>query len=149
MPARYEILTSVSLKYVVIEGTTTYQELEALFLKYVRDPEFAPDLRILADLRGMTDAIAGLWEIRKLKQLYQYAYNDAVGAVDVVIVTRPGMAYRSARAFQLIMRDKRPLDIHITNSMAEAQRMLGLSDNVVAQLDRRAPLPRVVAFPTA
>ncbi len=149
MTARYEIVTSVSLKYVVIEGTTTYEELEKLFLRYVRDPAFAPDLRILVDLRGMTDALAGLWEIRKLKSLYQYAYNDVVGAVDVVIVTRPGMAYRAARAFQLIMRDKKPLDIHIADSMENAQRILGLSDNVVAQLDRRHRSSSVVSFPTA
>jgi hypothetical protein len=57
----------------------------------------------------MTDALAGLWEIRKLKELYQYAYNDAVGAVDVAIVTRKGLAYRAARVFQLIMLDKKPL----------------------------------------
>ena len=147
MSARFEIITSARLKYVVIEGTTNYEELEKLFRRYVRDPAFAPDLRILADLRGMTDAVAGLWEIRKLKNLYQYAYNDAVGAVDVVIVTRPGIAYRSARAFQLLMRDKKPLDIHIKDSLVNAQRILGLNDIVVAQLDRRDHMSNHVSFP--
>jgi hypothetical protein len=148
MPARYKILHEARLKYVVIEGTTNYQELEQLFLTYLRDPAFAPDLRILADLRGMTDALAGLWEIRKLKDLYQYAYNDAVGAVDVVIVTRNGLAYRAARAFQLIMLDKKPLVIQITDSMAEAQNMLTLSDKTMAQLNLGDQTAEVAAFPS-
>ncbi|EEW23717.1 hypothetical protein [Rhodobacter ferrooxidans] len=147
MPARYKILKSVNLKHVVIEGSTNYEELERLFLDYLRDPAFAPDLRILADLRGMTDALAGLWEIRKLKALYQFAYHDAVGVVDVVIVTGRGMAFRAARAFQLIMHDKKPLVIRITDSMAAAQSMLNLSNNVLAQLDRGGQSSKVVSFP--
>lgn len=146
MPARYQILTPARLKHVVIEGIATYEELERLFFSYLRDPEFVPDLRILADLRGMTDAFAGLWEIRKLKLLYQYAYHDAVGAVEVVIVTHKGPAYRAARAFQLLMRDKKPLDIHITDSMAKAQGLLGLSDKVMRQLARPSADAGVIAF---
>lgn len=147
MSARYKILTEARLKHVVIEGSTNYEELEKLFLRYLRDPAFAPELRILADLRGMTDALAGLWEIRKLKDLYQYAYHDAIGVVDVAIVARKGLAYRAARAFQLLMRDKGPLVIHITDSMAKAQKMLSLSDSIIAQLDPSSQSPSVVAFP--
>ena len=61
MTASYQIHTSARLKHVVVTGSTNYEELESLFYDYIRDPEFAPDLRILADLRGMTDAVAGLW----------------------------------------------------------------------------------------
>lgn len=111
MAARYMILRSAGLKFVVIEGTTNYDELERLFLTYLRDPDFRPDLRVLADLRGLTDVVAGLWEIRKLKALYEYTYHEAVGAVDVVIVTGKGPAHRAARAFQWAMRDRRPLVI--------------------------------------
>lgn len=146
MPARYQILKAARLKYVVVDGIATYEELERLFFSYLRDPDFVPDLRILADLRGMTDAFAGLWEIHKLKMLYQYAYHDAVGAVEVVIVTRPGPAHRAARAFQLLMRDKRPLHIHITDTLAKAQDLLGLSDEVMRQLDRPGPEAGVIAF---
>lgn len=146
MTARYTIVKSARLKHVVIEGTTSYDELERLFLRYLRDPDFSPDLRVLADLRGMTDAFAGLWEIRKLKQLYQYAYHDAVGAVDVVIVTGKGLAHRAARAFQLLMLDKRPLAIRVTNCMAQAQEYLGLGDDVMRQLGV-SPAADIIAFP--
>lgn len=146
MTARYTIHKSAALKHVVVSGSTTYEELSTLFSEFIRDPEFSPGLRILADLRGMTDALAGLWEIRKLKRLYQHAYNDAVGVVDVVIVANKGIGYRAARAFQLFMRDRKPLVIRITDSMAEAQSMLGLSDALVARLDPHAQRARVVPF---
>ena len=134
MTASYEIISSEHLKYVRILGTTNYEELRELFFKYIRDPEFNPDFRILADLREMTDAIAGLWEIQKLKRLYQYAYNDRIAVVDVVIVVNKGIAYRAARAFQMFMRDKGPLVIRVTDSMLEAQSMLGLRDDTIARL---------------
>jgi hypothetical protein len=134
MPANYKILSEARLKHVVVEGKTDFEELQTLFFDFLRDPDFEPDLRILADLRDMTDAVAGLWEIKKLKELYQYAYHDVVRAVDVVIITRGGLAYRAARAFQLMMVDKRPLVIKITDSIAVAQKLLALSDSELAQL---------------
>ena len=105
MAASYKINKSQRLKLVQITGKANYEELESLFQEYVRDPEFEPDLRLLVDLRGMTDAIAGLLEIRRLKRLYQIAYQDAVDVVDVVIVAKSGIAYKAARAFALFMRD--------------------------------------------
>lgn len=147
MPARYEILESAHLKHVVIEGRTSFEELKRTFLAYAHDPAFSPDLRILADLRGMTDALAGLWEIRKLKALYQYAYHDAVGVVDVVIVTGTGVAFRAARAFQLMMRDRKPLAIRIAKSMAEAQSMLQLGDDVMAQMARGGQSSKIFTLP--
>ena len=136
MAASYEIDQRDRVKYVKISGSTNYNELEALFLQYVKDPAFEPDLRILADLSGMSDALAGLWEIQKLKKLYQYAYRDAVDVVDVIIVAKAGVAYRAARAFKLFMRDKRPLRIHICDSLVDAQSILGSSDQEQTKLVR-------------
>lgn len=136
MAATYIINSPENVKYVRISGATNYRELEALFYEYVRDPEFRPDMRILADLREMTDAVAGLLEILRLKKLYQYAYRDAVGAVDVVIVARRGIAYRAARAFKLFMFDRKPLNILITQDLGRAQEILGLSSYTLATLQQ-------------
>jgi hypothetical protein len=136
MAASYIIHTPENVKYVRISGTTNYRELEALFYEYVRDPEFRPDMRILADLREMTDAVAGLLEILRLKKLYQYAYRDAVGAVDVVIVAKKGIAYRAARTFKLFMFDRKPLNILITQDLGHAQEILGLSNYMLAQMQQ-------------
>jgi hypothetical protein len=136
MVASYRIDKANAVKHVTISGETSYVELEGLFYKYIRDPNFEPELRILADLRGMTDAISGLWEIQKLKKLYQYAYRDAVGVVDVVIVVNKGIAFRAARAFRMLMRDKKPLNVKITDTIGDAQEMLGLLDHSLSELPR-------------
>jgi hypothetical protein len=127
MPASYTIIKSARLKYVRIWGKTDYNELETLFYIYIRDPDFQPDLRMLVDLRDMADAVTGLWEIARLKRLYQYAYNDAENAVDVVIVARNGIAMRVAKAFAMLMRDKKPLNIHVTRNWDDALARLGVS----------------------
>lgn len=103
-----------------------------------------PELRILADLRRLTDPVAGLWEIRKLKYLYQYAYQDAVAAVDVVIVVTKGPAYRAARAFQLFMRDKKPLNIRITDSIVAAQDLLGIGDDTLELIHPNDPSTNII-----
>ena len=146
MAAKYRIIPTHRLKLVEISGKTDYKELENLFYEYIRDPDFEPSLRILADLRGMTDAITGLMEIRKLKLLYQYAYRDTVGVVDVVIVPKAGVANRAARAFALFMRDKRPLKIQITSSWAEAHKMLGVGVDVTNDLSENRETAQILAW---
>lgn len=128
MAASYRILPSENLKLVRIRGRTDYRELEALFYTYLRDPLFRPELRLLVDLREMTDAVTGLWEISKLKQLYQYAYADAEDVVPVMIVTGGPIAQRAAQTFAIFMRDKRPMNIRITRDWSEALALLGLDE---------------------
>lgn len=132
MAASYRIIKSAHLKSVRIWGKTDYAELEALFYVYIRDPDFRPDLRMLVDLRDMTDAVTGLWEIARLKQLYQYAYFDAKSAVDVVIVTRGGMAARVAKAFAMLMRDKKPMNIHVTRHWNDALARLDIAPGLLS-----------------
>ena len=134
MGATYKIDTSIRLKYVRIYGKTDYDELERLFYQYIRDPDFEPDLRLLVDLRQMSDPVAGLWEIAKLNRLYRYAYRDAVSAVDVVILAGSDVSYRVARIFALFMRDKRPMDIRITRNLPEALAKLHVSHETVRRL---------------
>ena len=148
MAARYKINKSQRLKLVQITGKANYEELESLFQEYVRDPEFEPDLRLLVDLRGMTDAIAGLLEIRRLKRLYQIAYQDAVDVVDVVIVAKSGIAYKAARAFALFMRDKRPLNIQITSDWADAHKKLGVNNEITDELVLAMEMDKIVSLQT-
>lgn len=131
MAASYRIILPEQLKLVHIVGRTDYAELERLFITYIRDPEFRPDLRMLVDLREMSDAVTGLWEISKLKQLYKFAYRDTPNAVDVVIVTASATAHRVAQAFALLMRDKKPLNIRLTKDWDQALRWLGLTENSI------------------
>jgi hypothetical protein len=149
MPASYTILKSARLKLVRIWGKTDYGELEALFFAFIRDADFQPDLRLLVDLRDMTDAITGLWEMSKLKQLYQYAYFDAVGAVDVVIVTKGAFATRVAKIFALLMRDRKPMIIHVTQSWSDALSRLGVPAGLAADGPGAGPGARVGLFGAA
>jgi hypothetical protein len=141
MAASYRIIPSLRLKSVRISGSTTYEELEALFFRYVRDPAFRPDLRLLVDLRDMTDAVAGLWEISKLKRLYQYAYCDAEGVVDVVIVTGNTIAFRAAQAFAVLMRDRRPMRVQVVRTWDAALAQLQLRPADLAEADTATVVP--------
>ncbi len=142
MAATFKILKSENIKLVRIDGTTNYEELESLFIEYIKHPEFVPSLRIIADLRFMRNAMAGLWEVRRLKKLYQYAYRDAVGAVDVTIVVSHGLPYKLARAFKLFMADKKPLNVRILKDLPEAQREMHLSDFAMHLLSELKTTPQ-------
>lgn len=132
MAASYSIVKSAHLKYVKVAGRTDFKELETLFYRYVRDPDFEPTLRLLVDLREMTDAVAGLWEMSKLKRLYQYAYCDARNEVDVVIVTRGKIAHRAAKLFAFFMRDRKPMNIQITDNFDDALARLKIRPEVLS-----------------
>lgn len=127
MSAKYQIDKLNRVKFVKISEKTDFYELESIFYQYIRDVDFEPDLRILADIRYLNNPVAGLWEIQKLKKLYQYAYCDAKGIVDVVIVAKEGAAYRAARAFSFFMYDKKPLNVTIVSNLEDALKLLNLN----------------------
>lgn len=147
MVATYKILKSERIKHVIVNQRTSYRELEKLFYEFLLDPDFARDLRIFADLRGMTDAVAGLWELHKLAELYKDTYRGTDDAINVVILVRHGVAFRAARAFKLFMRQKKPLDVRITHRPVEAQELLGIDKGVAAALSLSPAAGDVIAFP--
>ena len=75
MPAEFQILPTLRLKHARIWGRTNFAEIESCFTRTLTDPAFRFDLRILADLRGLTDPVGGLWEFWKLKQMYKTVYG--------------------------------------------------------------------------
>jgi hypothetical protein len=144
MAAAYQIDSLLRVKFVRIWGTTRYDELERLFWTYTRDPAFRSDLRILADLRDLTDVVAGLWEIRKLKCLYQTFYQDAARPVEVVIVVRGGIGHRAARAFALFLRDRSRVQVRICRDMGAARALLGLDPAGAPPRPGSEPAARIV-----
>lgn len=131
MPTEFKIIPSERLKLVRISGRADYAELEACFYRYIRHPDFSPDFRVLVDLRDLTDAIGGLWEFQKVKNLYQYAYAEAESAFDVVLLTQGNAAYRAARLFAFLMRDRKPMHVRVTKNLDEALQILGVRPEVV------------------
>ncbi len=148
MSASYRIIESERLKYVKIVGKADYEELESLFYSYVRDPDFKPDLRLLVDLTALTDAVAGLWEIKKLKNLYQHAYRDAEDAVDVVILTGNDFTNRLARVFAFFMRDRKPMNIQISGSLQDALAKLQIKPETLENFEKRDRGDNVILFTT-
>lgn len=126
---------------------TSYRELEKLFYEFLLDPDFARDLRIFADLRGMTDAVAGLWEIHKLAELFKDTYRGTSDVVDVVILVRHGVAFRAGRAFKLFMRQTKPLHVRITLRSLEARDLLGIDKGIAAALSLSPAAGDVIVFP--
>ena len=101
--------------------------MQQQFQLYVRHPDFDLSLRLLVDLEEMSDAITGLSEIYKLKKLYQMAYHEAQDIVDVCIVPGNRISRVVARAFALLMRDRRPMKVTICTDFQTALKTLGVS----------------------
>jgi hypothetical protein len=132
MPAESYIHPALRLKHTRIWGRTDYAEVEACFFKSLRHPSFRTDLRTLVDMRELTDAVGGLWEFWKLKELYKSFYPPTAQAVDVVLLTNSAIAYRAARIFAWVMRDAHPLRVRVTNDLEKALRLLSLPPGCLA-----------------
>lgn len=127
MPTSFWISKTLRLKNVTVVGKTSYAELEEQFQLYFRHPNFSPSNRFLVDLTQMTDAVTGLWEISKLKKLYQMAYSDAENMIDVCIVPGSLLSWNVAKAFSILMLDKRPMNIQVCSSVEDALGRLRIS----------------------
>ncbi len=132
MPAEFQILPALHLKHARIWGRVDYPQIESCFFRTIRHPDFRPDLRILADLRGLTDPVGGLWEFWKLKQLYAGFYGPQNATADVVILTEGKVSHRAGRIFGWLMRDKHPLRVRVTRHLDEALRILSLPPGSLA-----------------
>ncbi len=126
MPAEFQIRPTLRLKHARIWGRTNFAEIESCFTRTLTDPAFRFDLRILADLRGLSDPVGGLWEFWKLKQMYKTVYGAVHQAVEVVILAETPLAYRVARLFAWLMRDKHPLRVRVARDLDQALQMLSL-----------------------
>ncbi|MEM8648686.1 MAG: hypothetical protein AAGF86_20420, partial [Pseudomonadota bacterium] len=74
MAAHYQILPELNLKYVSIKGRTQLSELRDLATTYRADSQYAPHLRQLIDLSGLTEASAGFMDVLSLRNHYSRVF---------------------------------------------------------------------------